>query len=180
MAAEASGLRPGARIFRKPGSSEVLILSTRRDGTSRIATLSYKVEVVDAGPGKLASVGAGVPVTAELNDAGRLEVGIEGQQPQVYEEIALSRPDLEDEKSKLGEYASEELGASVQLIEKRGQLALDDSEMAMPIPPFMSITKDIAISDRGVQLDFVRDDAGRVTGMYLSTARASRIFLSKK
>ena len=65
-------------------------------------------------------------------------------------------------------------------MERRGQLALDDRGMAMPIPPFLSISRDTAVSDRGVQLDFIRDGDGEVTGVYLSTGRARRILLTKK
>lgn len=180
VASTGSGMRPGARIFRKRDGGDVLILSTRGDGTSRIATLSYKFEVVATGASTLRSLGSGLPVVAELTEGGRLEVRIEDQRPDVYEELALSRPDQEDEQRKLGEYASAELDASVRLIDKRGQLAIDDSEMAMPIPPFMTIDPNTAISDRGVQLDFVRDEGGEVTGMYLSTGRARRIFLTRK
>ncbi len=66
----------------------------------------------------------------------------------------------------------------MKLVERVNQLFIDDSEMAMSLPPFLSITRDMAISDRGLQLDFVRD--GEITGMYFSTGRINRLLLTKR
>jgi hypothetical protein len=180
-----AGPRPGFRLFRGPDAGDVVILSTRPDGTSRIATLSYKVELVATGPSTFRAVNSGLPVVAKVisgaaGGRNRLEVQIEDQDKQVYEELARALPNPADREAKLGEYFSAELGATVRLVGRRGQLAIDDSEMAMPIPPFLSISRDTAVSDRGVQLDFIRDGDGEVTGVYLSTGRARRILLIKK
>lgn len=68
----------------------------------------------------------------------------------------------------------------MKLVERVNHLFIDDSEMAMSLPPFLSITRDMAISDRGLQLDFVRDGDGEITGMYFSTGRINRLLLTKR
>lgn len=180
-----AGGRPGARIFRSPETGSVLILSTRADGSSRIATLSFKVEVAASAPSEMRSVGSGLPVRVMIREGeggepDRLEVGIEDQEVQVFEELGPVSPDPEDRSRKLGEYFSEELGATVSLVERGGQLAIDDSGMSVSIPPFLEISRDTAISDRGLQLDFLRDTAGEVVGMDFSTGRINRLHLTKK
>ena len=134
---------------------------------------------------ELRSVDAGLPVVVRIEEgeggeAGRLEMRIEDQEVQVFKELGRVLPDREDRRRKLGEYYSEELGATVTLVERVNQLFIDDSQMGMSLPPFLSITRDTAISDRGLQMDFVRDEDGEITGMFFSTGRINRLLMTKR
>ena len=162
--------KPGFAAHRA-GDGEMLFRATRRDGTTFLTTLGWKVEVVEQN-GVLRTFDTATAIDARRLDDGTLELRIEGENVRRYAPIAMAKVDAKEAEALAGRWHADELDAEVTLIAEAGKLRIDASRMLLPIAPFVAIDRDTWVSDTGVQIDVERGADGGPTGCRFGTARA--------
>jgi CubicO group peptidase (beta-lactamase class C family) len=126
------------------------------------------------------AVDAPVKVEArfERRDPGRpslVHVDVEGEAPMEFEPIELFKPDASQLAEYAGEYYSEELDKTWELVVKEDALYLA-AEPDDPLAP--TVRDEFTLSY--VTMTFLRDEAGRITGMTLDAGRVRGIQFSRR
>ncbi|NIN70433.1 MAG: serine hydrolase [Gemmatimonadetes bacterium] len=114
-----------------------------------------------------------IEVRFESQGPGRrslMHVDVEGQAPSTFEPIELFKPTGAQLAEYAGRYYSDELEADWELVAEDDALYLEDE----PDDPLVPTVKDEFTID-SVTITFLRDEAGRVTGMTLDAGRVRGI-----
>ena len=133
-----------------------------------------------------ASTGGQIGVTARVQiparpatGKGTLHLTTAGENTRSFDAIERQRPTAAELASLAGTYESDELKAKLELVVRRGRLAIA-SQLMIPVAPFNSVTRDLHFTEPRLMLRVVRSDAGAVTGLRVSTRRARNIWFSRQ
>jgi len=145
-----------------------------------IATLGdIKLELVAESEERLVARDAQLPFAVELED-GRLDVRYSDGSSERLEAVPFPPRDLPPLEDYAGEYTNAELGATLRLEARAGQLALVQHDPLLTIPPFLGLAPDLFLCDKGAQLDFSRDSAHRVGGLTITANRSGALRFVRK
>lgn len=169
-----STVRPGAYFFRSTESESVVMLGiAARQATFK--SMPFDLQLQPTGPTSFASVGtetrADIRVRTTDGRVASLELDIPGTATQTFAAFGIRRPEAEDLQTIVGTYRSDELPAELRLELANGRLRVAN-RLAIPLRPFNSVTRDLHFTEPRMMLRVIRDDAGRVQGVRISTRRA--------
>lgn len=175
---------PAATTSRRPGfapfqaaDGELAFVATRRDGTTVLTTLGYKVLLAER-DGRLVGADCGLPVAVQLDDA--LAVTIADGPTRRYAPLGMQQVPPEHAASLAGSWRCDELDANVELRAAGGRLTLPGLAPGIVVQPFQALQPDLWISDTGLRLDVTERDAdGRPRAARLSTGRARGLALRR-
>lgn len=164
------------RIWREEDSGRVWIL-TLSPARSVVAALGdLKLDVAPTGPRSLVSTSGQVPLEFEFEP----ETGTAERMTIVYHDgtrvACVPLPFPPTQRVSLtdyaGDYVNESLDAMISFSGSGGRLTFDQRRPLLSIPPLIPMGRDVMVSDRGMQVDFHRDDEGQVVGCTVSVNRA--------
>jgi CubicO group peptidase (beta-lactamase class C family) len=140
--------------------------------------LGIDLRLQPSGSDRLAAPAAAFPLEIVVDAASRqVEVQSPGKEALVYAAEAMDPFSAEDAEDCAGVYYSEELGSELELITKGGQLVLQDAGMAISIPPFRALSRDVHVSagQLMILIEFERGEEGEIVGLKLGTNRAQGV-----
>ncbi len=99
----------------------------------------------------------------------------------MYATLPTEAFETDDLQELVGEYASAELGGSIELHAESGKLTLRDTELAIKLPTFHPLSRDHYVSSGRimVMLEFDRQPDGSILGLRLGTGRAQGLKFEK-
>jgi len=177
----------GFHLLRDRATGDVLVFSSRGENP-KIATLGWKAALAPTAGRALVATDTLIPLAfrwAPAADGGdkpaSATLEIEGEAARSYQAFPPFRSAPEDLAALVGEWASDEVGTPLRIVEKRGAIAIDDASFAMPVPPFLFASKDVLVSDAPARIDVEsRDAAGKAVVVRVSTGRARNVRYERK
>ncbi len=164
--------RSFGRFWRVPATGELRILTPKPTGFVIAGLGDLKLDLVPVSKTRLEAVGAQMPYAVDLD--GETLVVSEGDGRVLrLERLPFPPVGLAPATEYEGEFASEALKCTIRLKAiAGGRLRLEQSDPILELPPFMGLGPDLYVCDRGAQIDFHRDESGRVDGLTMHGMRA--------
>ncbi len=168
--------------FRQPETGMVLRLALQEGKLMVQDPDGREFEIVPLSPERFRAVDALAEIEftfehGEAEQPRRIQVLPAGEKAIAFEEVTLVPPGADKLAEYAAAYRSEELQVTYHLRVKDGQLFL---KLGYAPEVLLEPTYDDEFSYRGANLRFVRDEAGRVTGLEARIERAQGIWFDKE
>ena len=160
------------RIWRERQSGHVWALTDRRDHFVLASLGDVRVNVVPVAANRLAAIDSQLPFEVELVGDDTLVIHRHDGSTSPLERLPFPPVNAADAAEVAGTYVNVDLGANVVLEPTpRGMVRMVQHDPLLELTPFIPLTRDILICDRGAQIELRRDDTGRIVGFVMTTNR---------